>query len=89
MKNEPENGDSLIQALTHYGSILLFEALVPLVSKHLERKNENRNMLADLMWSYLRGPHFQKTVQRIIQGCFCVIRNNPKTVHILLQKGLQ
>lgn len=70
--------------------ILFHKALVCPVLKHLhEGTHYGQDILANLIWPYLKGPHLQKTTQRITQGCQSCGRNNIKIECKPAKKGAQ
>ena len=77
------NGKSLtsdskcIWKINTHGLTLLPKALVYPILKHLhEGTCYERDALMDLIRPYLKGPHLQRTIQRITQPVKCV----PKTI---------
>ncbi|KAF6109588.1 hypothetical protein HJG60_010848 [Phyllostomus discolor] len=70
--------------------ILLPEALVYPVLKHLhERTHCGRDALMDFIRLHLKGSYLQRTVHRISQACQICPQNNPKTVRVPMEKGVQ
>lgn len=69
--------------------ILLPKALVYPVLKHLHEGTHYGQDIANLIWPYLKGPHLQKTTQRITQGCQLCGRNDIKMECKPAKKGAQ
>ena len=69
--------------------ILLPEALIYPTLKHLYKGTHyGWDALVDLIRPHLKGPHLQRTIQRIIQACQICPQNNPKIECTLIKKGV-
>ena len=73
-----------------HGMILLPEALVYPILRHLhEGTHYGRDALMDIIRPHLKGPYFQRAIQRITQACQICAKNNPTTEHTPAEKGVQ
>ena len=60
------------------------------ILKHLhEGTHYGKGALVDLIRLNLRGPHLQRIIQGIAQGCWMCAQNNPKTAYALVETGVQ
>ena len=72
------------------GMLLFLHSLVYATFKHLhEGTHYGRDSLMDLVRLHLKGLHFQRTIHKIIQAFQICARNNPKSEHTPVEKGVQ
>ena len=70
--------------------ILLPEALIYPTLKHLYKGTHyGWDALVDLIRPHLKGPHLQRTIQRIIQAYRLSDENSPETEHVPTEKKVR
>ena len=73
-----------------HGMILLPETLVYPILNHLhEGTHCGRDAWMDFIRPHFKGPQLQRNVQRITQACQICAKNNSKTEHVPVEKGVQ
>jgi hypothetical protein len=70
--------------------ILLPESLVYPILKLLHKGAQDRDVLTDLIWPYMKGSHLQKMLKGLYKVIICILKIIPKlnTTHLRREYGI-